>query len=67
MVHLDGGVADTRRFRFWPVFLCKRGVADSPNRDALTEYMIMLTVAEPAWMDSTPNKRKETNINSGVV
>ena len=45
----------------------KRGVAKSPFRAALTEYMIMLTVAEAAWMDSTPNKRKETNINSGVV
>jgi hypothetical protein len=22
---------------------------------------------EAGWMDSTPNKRKETNINSGVV
>ena len=45
----------------------KREVADSLNREALTEYMIMLTVAEPAWMDSTTNKWMETNINSGVV
>ena len=42
-------------------------VAKSPFRAALTEYMIMLTVAETDCMDSTPNKWKETNINSGVV
>ena len=48
-------------------FLGKRGVAELTNRAALTEYMIMLTVAEADCMDSTPNKWKETNINSGVV
>jgi len=47
--------------------LYKRVVAKSPFRAALTEYMIMLTVAEADCMDSTPNKWKETNINSGVV
>ena len=38
-----------------------------PNREAPTEYMIMLAVAEADCMESTPTKRKETNINSGVV
>ena len=38
-----------------------------PDPEALTEYMIMLTVAEAVRMESTTNKRKETNINSGVV
>ena len=47
--------------------LYKRVGAKSPFRAALTEYMIMLTVAEADCMDSTPNKWKETNINSGVV
>ena len=45
----------------------KREVADSLNREALTEYMIMLADVQAGCMDSTPNKRKETNINSGVV
>ena len=43
------------------------GGAKSTNREALTEYMIMLTVAKADWMDSTPNKWKETNINARVV
>ena len=42
-------------------------LADSSFRAALTEYMIMLTVAEAVRMDSTPTKRKETNINARVV
>ena len=48
-------------------FLGKRGVAELTNRAALTEYMIMLTVAEAEWMSFTTNKRKETNINARVV
>ena len=48
-------------------FLGKRGGAELTNRAALTEYMIMLTVAEAVRMDSTPTKRKETNINARVV
>ena len=47
--------------------LDKREVPKTTNPEALTEYMIMLTVADAVWMDSTTNKRKETNINSGVV
>ena len=45
----------------------KRGVAKSTNREALTEYMIMLADVQAGCMDSTPNKRKETNINARVV
>ena len=45
----------------------KREVADSLNREALTEYMIMLADVQAVRMDSTDNKRMETNINSGVV
>ena len=37
------------------------------NREALTEYMIMLADVQALCMDSITNKRKETNINSGVV
>ena len=45
----------------------KRGLAKSTNRAALTEHLIVLTVVLVDMMDSTTNKRKETNINSGVV
>ena len=45
----------------------ERGVAKSSFREALTEPLIGLTVAEANRTDSTTNKRKETNINSGVV
>ena len=45
----------------------ERGVAKSLFREALTEPLIGLTVAEANRTDSTTNKRKETNINSGVV
>ena len=48
-------------------FSCKRGVADSSFRDALTEYMIALADTQAAYMESADNKRKKTNINSGVV
>ena len=48
-------------------FKPKREVADSLNREALTEYMIMLADVQAGCMDSIPNKRKETNINLGVV
>ena len=41
--------------------------AKSSNRAALTEPLIGLTVTEVNRTDSTINKRKETNINSGVV
>ena len=47
--------------------LYKRVVAKSPFRAALTEYMIMLTVAEADCMESTTTKWIKTNINSGVV
>ena len=45
----------------------KREVADSLNREALTEYMIMLADVQAVRMESTTNKRKETNINARVV
>ena len=38
-----------------------------PFRAALTENLIVLAVVLVDMMDSTTNKRKETNINSGVV
>ena len=38
-----------------------------PNPEALTEYMIALADVQAGCMESTPIKRKETNINSGVV
>jgi hypothetical protein len=31
------------------------------------EYMIALVDVQAGWMDSTTNKRKETNINARVV
>ena len=50
-------------------YLQKRGAAKSPNRrgsnGAHLKYLDR--ASDPAWMDSTTNKRKETNINSGVV
>ena len=45
----------------------KGGLAKSTNRAALTEYLIVLTVVLVDMMDSNTNKRKETNINLGVV
>ena len=38
-----------------------------PNPEASTEYMIMLADVQALCMDSTTNKRKETNINARVV
>ena len=67
MIHLGRVVADTRRFRYRALSYINVGVSKSTNREALTEYMIRLTVAEAVRMDSTTSKRKETNINSGVV
>ena len=67
MVHLDGGVADTRGSRVVTNLRINVGVAKSTNREALTEYMIMLADVQAGCMDSTPNKRKETNINARVV
>ena len=48
-------------------FKPKREVADSLNREALTEYMIMLADVQAVRMESTTNKRIKTNINSRVV
>ena len=48
-------------------FTHKLGIAKMTNREALTEYMIMLADVQALCMDSTTNKRKETHINSGVV
>ena len=45
----------------------KRGGTKMTNRAALTEHLIVLGVVLVDKMDSTTNKRKETNINSGVV
>ena len=45
----------------------KCGLAKSTNRAALTEHLIVLTVVLVDMVDSSTNKRKETNINSGVV
>ena len=42
MVHPDGGVADTRRSRFWAFLDVNAGGAELPNPEALTEYMIAL-------------------------
>ena len=67
MVHLDSGVADIRGLGFWHYLCYKRGGSESSIREALTEVLIGLTVVEVDRMDSTTNKRKETNINSGVV
>ena len=39
MVHLGGGVADTRRFGLRARLNIKRGVADSPNREALMDHL----------------------------
>ena len=47
--------------------LSKRVVAELLFCAALTDPLIGLTVAEADWMASTDNKRKKTNINSGVV
>ena len=67
MVHLDSVVADSRRYRFLGLSRCKRGGAELPNPEALTEYMIMLADVQALCMDSTTTKRKETNINARVV
>ena len=48
-------------------FSHKRGGAKSPFRAALTGHLIVFAVILVDMMDSTTNKRKETNINSGVV
>jgi uncharacterized membrane protein len=47
--------------------LHKYGVADSSFRAAITGNLIVLAVVLVDMMDSTTTKRKETNINSGVV
>ena len=49
------------------MFYINVGVADSANREALTEPLIGLTVTEVDWMASTDNKREKTNINARVV
>ena len=67
MVHLNGGVADTRGSRIWACFPIKREVPKSTNRGTLTEYLIVLAVILVDMMDSSTNKRKETNINARVV
>ena len=67
MVHLGGGVADTRRFRIVSRLQVKREVPKSTNRGTLMEHLIVLAVVLVDMMDSTTNKRTETNINSGVV
>ena len=67
MVHLGSVVADTRRSRICGRLSKFLGGAKSPNRAALTEHLIVLAVVLVNMMDSSTNKRKETNINSGVV
>ena len=67
MVHLDGVVADTRRFSSFALFRINAGGAKSPFRAALTGHLIVLAVVLVDMMDSTTNKRKETNINARVV
>ena len=49
------------------LFKCKREVAKSSFRAALTDHMIMLADVQAVRMDSTTNKRIKTNINSRVV
>ena len=41
--------------------------AKTTNREALTGNLIVLAVVLVDMMDSTTNKRKETNINARVV
>ena len=48
-------------------YLDKRGGAKSPFREALTGHLIVLAVVLVEMMNSTTNKRKETNINARVV
>ena len=67
MVHLEGGVADTRGFYLFTPILDKRGAAKMSIPAALTEHLIVLAVVLVDMMDSTTNKRKETNINARVV
>ena len=67
MVHLDGVVADTRGSRNFADLHENVGGAKSLRGEALTEYMIMLTVAEADCMESTTTKRNKTNINARVV
>ena len=49
------------------MFRINAGPAKSSNRVEKMEYMIMLADVQAVRMDSTTCKRKETNINSGVV
>ena len=67
MVHLDSVVADTRGSGKFARLHINPGSAESSFREALMEYMIALVDVQAGWMESTTNKRKETNINARVV
>ena len=67
MVHLASVVADTRRFRFLVRLDENMRAPKSTNRGTLTEHLIVLAVVLVDMMDSSTNKRKETNINARVV
>ena len=60
MVHLGGGVADTRGSRFLHYLCYKRGGAKSPYRAEKTEYMIM-QVGYPIGLNGLYHQQKEGN------
>jgi len=67
MVHLDGFVADTRGSYLFTHVSVNAGY-QSRRIPRLVRIKRPGSVnVEAGWMDSTTNKRKETNINSGVV
>ena len=69
MVHLDGGslILAGQVFADFRVNVGAR-IGKDGNREAQTAYLSPLDRAhQAASMDSITNKRKETNINSGVV
>ena len=60
-------VKASRNCHSGPSRLHEGEVVKSTNRAALTGHLIWLDLVQAAKMESTTNKRKETNINSGVV
>ena len=67
MVHLDGSVADTRIFGpCADLHINAQYLSRRIPRLVRIKRLGSVNV-EAGWTDSTTNKRKETNINSGVV
>ena len=67
MVHLDGVVADILWF-----YLFTRLYVNARYQSRRIPRLVRIKRlgsgnVEAGWMDSTINKRKETNINAGVV